>query len=302
MNISGITRAGLATATLVSTSLAVGAAQAETDFSFEASAGLRYDSNISIPAADLLADDKDYSSLLKFKAGIDTDISSNTSFEVAYSFRQSLHFDRSDFDVQTHGFKAQLKHDFGAFKTGIAYRYYDTSLGSIGFLKMQSVQPYASFYATDNLYIRATYIYTDKNLVGQLDRDATRHGIGADAYFYMNRKKSYFLVGYRYDDQNAVGDEFDYSASRFKARFSTRMPMGKLKIGWLYEDRGYDSITPSIAAIRNDDRHTVTASWEVPISRGFFAELEYRYRDYSSNLASVNYTESRATVEVGVKF
>ena len=118
--------------------------------------------------------------------------------------------------------------------------------------------------------------------------------------------RTFLVAGYRYEDENAVDSQFDFTAHNLKARFSQRIPIGqraaKLKLGWRYENRDYSSLTPSISAVRTDDRHRLQVELEVLLSDVLFSLVQYEYADFSSNLPSADYTQSVASLRLGARF
>jgi len=278
----------------------------DSPFSVELSAGAEYDSNVSVGEIDNNTGADDFAAVIDLDLEFEKDVTENTEISAGYSFSQSLHDQFTNFDIQTHFASAGVSHDFGAFDAGAAYRYIYSRLGGAGFLQIQQIEPYATRFFGKKLFIRAAYTYTDKNFKNRIDRDAMVHAGGADVYYFLNGVRTYFVAGYKYENENAVDPQFDFRAHHIKARFSQRIRMGKrdakLKLGWRYESRNYSSITPSIGAIRDDNRHRLQAELEVPLTDHFFGLVEYEYSDYSSNLPSADYTQNLAGVRLGARF
>ena len=278
----------------------------DSPLSVEFSAGVEYDSNVSVDEIDNNTGADDFAAVLDADLEFEKEISENTEFSLGYSFSQSLHDEFTNFDIQSHFASADLSHDFGSFDFGGAYRFIYTRLGGDGFLVMQQISPYFTKFFGKKIFVRADYTYTDKDFENRTDRDTTGHSGGADIYWFLDGVRTYFVTGYKYKDENAVDSQFDYASHNIKARFSQRIPIGKrdakLKLGWRYETRDYSSITPSIGAIRDDDRHRFQAELEIPLSDRIYTLLEYEYADYSSNLPSADYTQSVASTRLGVRF
>lgn len=277
-----------------------------SSLSAEFSAGAEYDSNVSVNAIDVNTAAGDFAAILDAKIKFESEITEQTAFKLGYNFSQSLHNDFSNFDIQTHFASADVSHDFGAFDVGAAYRLAYSRLGGAGFLTLQQISPYASTFLTKKVFLRGAYTYSDKNFKNRVDRDATVHAGGADVYYFVNGVNTFFVAGYKYENEDAFDPQFDFKAHHFKVRFSQRFPVGsrdaKLKLGWRYEMRDYASVTPSIGVVRNDDRHRLQAEIEVPISDIVFGAVEYEYSDYSSNLPSADYTQNLLGAKLGVRF
>jgi Surface lipoprotein assembly modifier len=278
----------------------------DSPFSAEFSVGLEYDSNINVDEIDNNTGSNDKAAAINADLEYDLDLSSDTVLSLGYNFSQTLHDDFTNFDLQTHFVSADLSHDFGDVEPGIAYRFIHSRLGGDGFLTMHQISPYVSAFLSEKLFARADYTYSDKNFLGRADRDAENHAGGVDFYYFVDGVKTYFVAGYKYANENAVDPQFDYDAHQFKLRFSQRFPVGsrdaELKLGWRYEARNYDNITPAIGVARDDDRHRLQAELEVPITDVFFARAEYEYGDYSSNLPTADYSQHLLGVHLGAKF
>lgn len=273
-------------------------------FSASFSAGVEYDSNISVIEIDTATQEDDFAAVLDFGVGFEKDVGEDTKFKAGYDFGQDLQFDVTAFDTQSHRGSAELSHNFGVAEIGASYNYVYSKLGGDGFLSVHRLSPYAATYvAGKKAYLRATYIYTDKDFVGRIDRDSEVNAGGAEAFIFLNGLKTYVIAGYRYEVEDAVSPEFDFNAHNVKARLIQSVPLGakpgKFKIGWRFEDRNYDSVTPSILAVRNDERQRFDASFEIPLSEVMFAEIEYRYDDFRSNLPSADFTQNVATIRFG---
>lgn len=278
----------------------------DSPFSVGVSVGAEYDSNISVNELDANTSADDVAAVIDADLDFETEIASDTELSLGYSFSQSLHADFTDFDLQSHFASAGLSHDFGSVDVGGAYRFIYTRLGGDDFLVIQQASPYVSKFFGRKLFVRADYTYTDKNFQSQIARDAEVHAGGADVYYFLNGVRTYFIAGYKFEDEDAVDPQFDYQSHNIKLRFSQRIAVGdrdlKLKLGWRYETRDYSSITPSIGVIRDDNRHRFQSDLEIPITDHIYMQLEYEYADFSSNLPAADYTQSVAGARLGVRF
>lgn len=275
-------------------------------FSFELNAGAEYDSNVSVNELDANTGADDVAAVIDADIEFETALGKDTEFNAGYSFSQSLYSEFTDFNLQSHFGTVDLSHDFGVFDLGAAYRLIYTRLGGDGFLLLQQASPYVSRFFGKKLFVRADYTFTDTDFEGRVDRDAEGHAGGADFYYFANGVRTYFVVGYKYEDEDAVDPQFDFHANNFKARFAQRIPLGardmKFKLGWRYEQRDHTSVTPSIGVERDDDRHRFEAELEVPVTDRVFLLFDYEYGDFSSNLPSADYTQHVASARAGLSF
>ena len=309
---------------LMTAALALGAgaaAASETDetkkssgpsFDVEIAAGVDYDSNISVNQLDANTGADDFAAAIDADFDFSTPVGPDTEFQLGYGFSQSLHADFTAFDLQSHLATADLTHDFGLAEIGAAYRFAYSRLGGDPFLTMHQVNPYISKFIGKTLYLRGGYTYTDKNfeepaaIPAPPTRDAKNNSFGGDVYVFLNGVKSYLVGGYEREIEKAVSDEFDFHADNFRVRFAQRFPFGggdaELSLGYRFEDRNYDNQTPSILAVRADERHRFQADLEIPVTDHAFARLEVEHGDYKSNLASADYRQNLAGVRLGLRF
>lgn len=280
--------------------------RSDSPFSVGVSAGVEYDSNVSVNELDSNTGADDFKAVIDADFEFENKLGEKTELQLGYSFSQSIHDQFSNFDLQSHFASADLSHSFEAVDVGAAYRAIYTRLGGDGFMWMQQFSPYFSKFIGKKLFVRADYTYTDKDFESRTDRDATAHAGGADLYFFLNGVKTYFIAGYRYEDEDASDDQFDFQAHNLKARISQRVSLGsldaKMKLGYRYEDRNYSSVTPSIGAVRDDTRHRFEAELEIPITERIYSLLEYEHGNFSSNLPSADYNQDVASARLGVRF
>lgn len=278
----------------------------EGPVSFEIGAGVEYDSNVSVEAIDQQTAIGDYAFSFDLGAEYEKDLTDKTSVEVGYNFGQDIQAEETSFNTQTHRGSIQLSHDFGNVEGGVSYQFIYSRLGGDGFLQFNRLSPYLAAYVGDRkAYVRASYIYTDKTFFGRDGRDSDVHAGNAEVFYFLNGLNTYAIAGYRYEIENAGDAQFDFTAHNTKLRLVQRFPFNgrnaKIRGGWRFEQRNYDSITPSIGVIRDDTRHRFDASIELPINDVFSAELEYNHDIFDSNLAAADFTQDIVSFRIGGK-
>jgi len=277
------------------------------DFSVEASAGLEYDSNVAVLDIDITSNQSDFAALFDLDLGYETSLGARTGIEVGYAFGQDLQFEQTQFNTQLHRGKLAIDHDFGDIKAGATYQLIYSRLGGDGFLRFHRFEPFVAGYAANKkLYLRASYIYTDKNFIGRTDRDGDVHAGSLDAFYFLDGVRSYLILGYRFEQENTNAPEFDFNGHNIKARLIQRVSIAgkqaKARLAWDYENRDYEAITPSIGAIRDDERNRFSASIEIPLTDQLYVELEGRYDIFNSNLPSVDFNQGVGTIRFGGRF
>lgn len=274
-------------------------------FSIELSAGVEYDSNVSVDEIDNNTSKGDSAAVFYADLGYEKELTKNTKLDLNYSFSQNFYDEFTEFDMQTHFASADLSHDFDGLVAGGAYRYIYTTLDREGFLTLQQFSPYVTRFLSKKLFVRADYTYTDKEFEDITTRNATTDAIGANFYYFLNGAKRYFVIGYTYKDEDAKDPQFDYDSHQFKLSFLQRFKINDrkatFKMGWHYEPRDYTSATPSIGKDRGDDRNTYEVELEVQLTDAVFVLLEYEYADFSSNLSTADYTQNFSGVRIGYR-
>jgi len=283
-------------------------AQAADDkpWSIKASAGAEYNSNISIPELDLATRSGDSAALLDFSADYEAKIDKSTSLTVGYGFSQNLHKKATNFDLQSHILTAGAKQKFSNFDLGVDYLYINTSLGRKSFLQLHKATPYISFFATPALFVRGEYSFTKKIFKTSSDRDAKTNSFGGSTFYFMNNSKTFIMLTYKYDSVKANASHYDYKGHDVKLRYQVKFPWSdrdaRFYVTGRYIKRNYTSITPSISALRRDKKTSIETLLDIPFLENWTATFKYRYTNAKSNLASADYKESLASVDVGYKF
>ncbi|NNL88585.1 MAG: DUF560 domain-containing protein [Marinicaulis sp.] len=276
------------------------------DLNFEFSTGIEYDSNVSVIDIDTQTAEDDFAAV--FDAGVSyrADLAKGSTLSIGYQFGQDLQFEFSEFDTQTHRAFASFEQQIGDVETGFSYHIVYARLGSNGFLRMHRASPHLAGYALNKrVYWRAAYTYSDKEFIDRPNRSSIVHAGAGDAYVFLNGADTYVMGGYRYENENAVGPEFDFRSHNTRLKLVQRLRLGqrkmKLKSGWQYEDRNYENITPAIGAIRDDERHKFDVSLEIPLNDIVYTEIEYSYDRFNSNLPSAEFDQNITAIRIGGK-
>lgn len=281
------------------------AKQPASPFSLELSAGLEYDTNVSIPEIDAATAKGDYAALLDADLGYRRALGTDSKLQLGYSLSQSLHEEFSEFDIQNHMVSGDLSHDFGRWDAGVTGRWFEVRLDNEAYLAMGQFSPWASRFFGKSLFVRADWTVTEKDFEDIPARDALQHAVGADAYWFVKGARRFFVAGYHYRDEDAEAAEFDYRSHNLKLRLTQRLTLCdrelKARIGWLYEDRDYRGVTPLIGEKRKDERSRLQADVEMPLGKDAFAVLEYEYGDYVSDLDSADYGQHVVSLKLGYR-
>ncbi|MEL6862194.1 MAG: surface lipoprotein assembly modifier [Pseudomonadota bacterium] len=279
---------------------------AEQEWSFEVSAGVEQDSNVSINELDASTGNDDLALRLRAEIDFETDLTPETDLKFGYTISDKSFDEFSEFDLQTHILSGALSHDFGPVTAGGVIRYIDANLGGDGFQSITQFSPYASGYAAKNLFLRGALTHAEKEFDIQSARDADVLTFDADAYVFLDGSRRYIVVGLEQESSDANDAQFSYDGLgaqlRFSQRFKFRDRTARAQARWRFETRDFDGETPSIGAPREDDRNRFNVELELPITDTIFVAPEYEYGDFSSNLPSADYSQNVVSVRVGARF
>ncbi|MEH6590706.1 MAG: surface lipoprotein assembly modifier [Halioglobus sp.] len=271
-------------------------ANAADNFSAEIGIGGEYDSNVAVDEVDISSSESDYALTLNAGLGYQQEVTEKTEVGLSYDYSQSIYNEFSQVDRQTHILGTNFDLELNKVDTGITFFYINSRLDGQPFLELYRVSPSASGFLSKKWFARGAYVYSEKMIENSEDRDATTNAGEGDVYYFRRGLRSYFNLGYRFRDEDATADRYDYKSNTVKLRYIHRLDMlsrtAKLELAWRYEDRDYSSETPSIGEKRRDKRHRWRIDFELPLIAGSAVELYYGYADYESNLPQAEYDQT----------
>jgi hypothetical protein len=230
--------------------------------------------------------------------------------EVGYDFSQSLYDQLDDFDLRSQNVIASVDREVGGIDFGLNYLYGRTSLGRVDFLSLHSLTPTAGITVSDHWYTSVRYSAISKDFRRTADgpRDGWNNAVALDNFVFFGKDGSYVSSGYKIENENTDGPQFDYLGHFVWARLKFAVPTERLsrlkpiaETGALYFIRHYDNVTPSIGEKRNDKRMEFNATLTVAIAHPAFCSVSYQYVNAISNLPTVDYNDQVVTFRLGFK-
>jgi hypothetical protein len=273
-----------------------GSEQSPTRFTAEVGVGGEYDSNVTVNEVDFTSSEGDYA--LNLDASVAASKALSQKFEITgtYDLSETLYKEFSRVDRQTHILGTDLSVDLEKADPGLSFFYILSRLDNDKFLELYRVSPSISGFLARKWFARGAYIYFNKSIYNRPERDADTHSGEADLYYFVRGLRTYFNLGYRYRDEDAQGDQYDYASNSVKLRYIQRFELfsriAKFEASWRYEDRDYSSETPSIGEDRDDQRHRWRVDFEIPIVGRSALQLYSGYADYNSNYPQADYTQT----------
>ena len=264
-------------------------------YSAEVGLGFEYDSNVSVEEVDATTGEGDYALIMDLSLEAAKELSNKLEGAVSYDFSQTMYDEFSRVDRQTHILGSDMAYNTEALDGGLSLYYIQSRLDGDKFLELYRVSPAISGFLAKKWFARAAYVYSDKSITTNPDRDADTNAGELDLYYFRRGLRSYFNLGYRYKDEDAKADRLSYTSNSVKLRYIQRWELFsrlvKLELSWRYEDREYDGITPSIGEARDDQRHRWRADFEIPLIGRSAMQIYYGYADYESNYPQSDYTQ-----------
>ena len=266
------------------------------EFSANIAVGAEYDSNVSVEEVDQASSQSDYALTTDLGLGVQQQLTGKTELALSYDYSRSDYREFSEVDRQTHVLGADLALDLDKIDSNLTAFYIHSRLDNEKFLELYRISPALSGFISRKWYARGAYVYSDKSIENSPERDAKTHSGEGDLYYFLRGLRSYFNLGYRYRDEDAVEGSLDYQSHGVKLRYIQRFElfsrMTKLELAWRYENRDYSSITQSIGEKRHDQRHRWRADYEIPVWAGGAMQFYYSYADYDSNYEPVDYIQN----------
>ncbi len=268
----------------------------DTQFDMELSIGGEYDSNVAVDEVDLSSSQSDYALTMNAKLEAHSSLSSKADLNLSYDYSQSLYKEFSEVNRQTHILGSNLALDMGKFDSGLSLYYIDSRLDHNKFLTFYRASPSVSGFISKKWFARGAYVYSNKSIERNSQRDAISNTAEFDIYYFHRGLRSYFNIGYQYKNEDAEAEEFDYWSGNAKLRYIRRFDLlekvATLELAFRYEDRNYTSPTPSIGDDRADQRQRWRIDLEIPVIERGAIKLYASYGDYESNLPRADYDQS----------
>ena len=229
---------------------------------------------------------------------------------VEYALFQSLHFDLTEFDIQSHtgGLFASLKLERVTLYAAANYNY--TLLDNTRFSEAVTLQPSAIIKESERLFTVASVRYRLSNYFDDIpasqapdvrERDGWAVRAGLYQYFLFNNQRSSFRVGYHYEGSRNDGTDWEYDSHEVSLALQTLLGWDvTLVVEGIYTRFDYlhvnsfdadplGVLTAADTRKRNDDRFIGIVALSRPLSRFFTLTASYVHTSNLSNVAFFDY-------------
>ncbi len=224
---------------------------------------------------------------------------------IGYEFYQSLHFHRTDFNLQDNRPSIQLIVNEGPVRLGMLGRYDFYLLSDNTFLQEATALPWVEVsegnYGRTELYYRMRRRdFLKQPFLGL--RDAFNHAAGLRQLAYLGVQERYLWVNYQFDREdpiNAIGNQFAYDGQEVGGGVGWAFPWGiTTELGYKYRHERYAQQSLG----RRDDEHHVLFAAEKPLNEWLDVALEYFGTINNSTESTFQYDRNIVSLSMGVRF
>lgn len=272
----------------------------ESPLRLHVGSAFEYDSNVALAPDDealastlfRISDRDDGRAVITAGAGYSPYVTAATHFSIGYDFLQSLHFDLSEFDLQTHKAVAQLALYRGDATIGLTGDYGWSLLDGDSFVGIASGTPWIRIeeegLGRTEFYYRARYRSFQQDPFDDR-RDGSNHAVGGRQIFDLGAPGRTFAVGYRFDVDRAAhgsGERFDYIGHQFETGLGWPLASSlSADLVYAYKLEDYDGG----GSRRDDDEHHLILRLDQRLSRLLWLTAGYTMRINGSDRDPFDY-------------
>ena len=277
-----------------------------TDWSADISIGAEHDSSVVIDDIDLFSRRGDTALKIRGKLSGVWKRGAQTQWKGDYIFSQRTYADLSDFDQRSHLFRAGVTSKAGAWQYGLDFRYASADIGGNAFLHASHISPNVSRFFGANWFGQFRYTYARERYSKRASRNAEKHRMDADLYYFFDGPKSYIVLGLDAQNSEAQLKQFGYRAIgpslayiKYTELFGRDL---RFNLRWRYENRKYNDVSILIDETREDARHRINAEARLMLGADIYIAGDIRLGDYQSNLIDADYSEEVMGLRIGRTF
>ena len=291
----------------------------------EASLSVQYDDNVTIADDDIISRQSDGSTVYTFVGRLRPITSGPWLLGLEYTLFQTLHFELTEFDLQSHTGRLFTRFKLPRASLRLASDFTYTTLGNQHFSEAVTVEASANVKQTKNLFALVSVRYRDSRFPNQFlppgqeavrDRDGRSGQAGFAQYLLMNDQGAYLRLHYRFEESRNEGSDWEYDGHRVGVGLYTPLLWGiTLDTGVAYERRNYLHVhsfsgdTSRLAVLdptdtrkREDDRLAASLLFSRALERYLTFSASVVYTDNMSNISFFDYDRSVLTLSLTGRF
>lgn len=264
-------------------------------------AGLLYDDNVVVEEIDDVSNRDDGGGVFELSSGLDLPVADLFEASLGYDFYQTLYFESSELDLQSHTFSASGTRPVRDVDATLGYTFSLSTLDRDRFLDFHEVRaslgwaPDANWFLSPSAAVRIKRFGRSRDD----DRDAEQGAFGLLQLFALGGWDRYITLATQVEVENADGREFDYWSPVAALGLRTPLPVPFLEKAprfdarYRFRWRDYTNEDDRIGKERRDYIHQVRLRLDVPLVADFSLRTQYQFEDSDSNLSSADFTSNR---------
>lgn len=241
-----------------------------------------------------ISDEADTKHVVTLKGEYASSFSGDYNYRASYNLFKSMHADQTDYDTDAHTLSVTPFYLSNNKELGLPLSYNKILIDDEDYMTMSGVKPYFSFPRGKSGKIVISAGFMNKDFDGEPfsadeDRNASNYGAGA-RYSHMDEKGKWYLsASFNYENEDAKGDNWDYSSNRLSAFGTYNMSKEtSLNIMGDYFAQQYSNTHTTLAAKRKDNIITILLGVNHIYKRIIF-KLQYIAMSADSNLSAYEY-------------
>jgi len=279
---------------------------------------LQYDDNV-IQEADRgisptrISDEGDFRQVFFLATEYRLTQTQNFVFAGRYTFYQSLHASLHDYDLQNHQWilLAAYRGEICGktpYRAQFDYRYNNAILNEHRYLGTHSGTFTFDFIFRPNWITQIQYRFQDKNFYFKAptkaaNRDAENNLVAINQYLFFSGGTRYIKIGYAYDNDNAIGHNWDYNGYRTSMTlFTPLIEQIKMALDFEYWNQEYKNTDTFFGKKRNNEEYTYSISLDRNLTKKFMVNLKYTHITNNSNIKFYDYNRNIVALTFTARF
>lgn len=268
--------------------------------------GLHYEDNLVVESIDVVSTENDVALVGELSLDYRARPWNRTQIRTGYAFSQRLFRQQDEFDLQTHYGFIDLNRRLSDVTAGAVAGATYASVAGNPLLDKQGIRGYLSDLATRKIYWRADVGLDQTNIKTSAGRSNTGQRLDLAGFYFIDGPGHYIVLRYRYHQEQADSDLYDYYANRFNPGYVKRFTIAesqpvRIRLDWRYEGRQYQEFDPGLSATRRDDRERWRLRIDTPVNEALSVQLKFEHRNYRSNNAALDFDDNRVEALLELK-
>lgn len=282
------------------------AEEGQIDFSFDATLGGQYDSNVALVDLDSNSGEPDLSTLLEAGIGFKADLTDRTSLKLGYDYAGTNYMTYSEFDLALHHGHLSVATRLDKFDAAISLDRYEGLLSGEDYLSLTQLSPNVSRLFGEHWYLRGAVMLTDKSYATVEARDATASAVRTDIYYLVDGLRHYVALGTQFTAEDAMDAAYDFDGTQAIFTYGRQVQWlttdVDLKAQFRYEQRDYAGSIADEQATRRDKRMRLRLSTSFPFSDHVSLDTWLEHSHNQSTLEEANLDRTIIGTEISVSF